>query len=215
LFFVICAKQLHSAFSVKHLALIKVGITGGIGSGKSTVAKVFEVLGIPVFYADVRAKILMDENEELKEKIKENFGKDIYAYGKLDKKHLSTIIFNDPKKLALLNSLVHPATIKDANDWMQQQTTHYAVKEAALIFESGSQQYLDYVIGVYAPATIRIQRAMKRDNVTAEEVKSRMNKQIEESIKMKLCDFVVTNDEQELLIPQVLKIHEELLMINV
>jgi dephospho-CoA kinase len=194
--------------------LIRVGITGGIGSGKSTVAKVFEVLGIPVFYADARAKILMNEDETLKGKIKENFGEEIYVYGILDKKHLSTIIFNDPKKLALLNSLVHPATIKDAEDWMLQQTTPYAVKEAALIFESGSQEHLDYVIGVYAPATVRIQRVIKRDNVTVEEIKARMTKQIDEEIKMKLCDFVITNDDQQLLIPQVLKIHEQLLMVN-
>ncbi|HTB99281.1 MAG TPA: dephospho-CoA kinase [Ferruginibacter sp.] len=194
--------------------MIKVGITGGMGSGKSTVAKVFETLGIPVFYADTRAKILMDENEELKEKIQENFGKDTYVYGKLDRKHLSSIIFNDSKKLALLNSFVHPATIKDADDWMKQQKTHYAIKEAALIFESGAQEYLDYVIGVYSPTTIRIQRVIKRDNITAEEVKLRMNKQIDEEIKMRLCDFVITNDEQKLLIPQVLKIHEELMQIT-
>jgi len=194
--------------------MIKVGITGGIGSGKSTVAKVFETLGIPVFYADARAKILMNENEALRQKIQESFGKNIYVYGKLDKKHLFTIIFNDPEKLALLNSMVHPATIKDADDWMKQQTTHYAVKEAALIFESGAQQYLDYVIGVYAPSPIRIQRVIKRDNVTVEEIKARMTKQIDEEMKMRLCDFVITNDEQELLIPQVLKIHEQLLMVN-
>lgn len=194
--------------------MLKVGITGGMGSGKSTVAKVFETLGIPVFYADTRAKILMDENEELKEKIQENFGKDTYVYGKLDRKHLSSIIFNDSKKLALLNSFVHPATIKDADDWMKQQKTHYAIKEAALIFESGAQEYLDYVIGVYSPTTIRIQRVIKRDHITAEEVKLRMNKQIDEEIKMRLCDFVITNDEQRLLIPQVLKIHQELLMVN-
>jgi dephospho-CoA kinase len=194
--------------------LIRVGITGGMGSGKSTVAKVFETLGIPVFYADTRAKILMDENAELKEKIQENFGKDTYVYGKLDRKHLSSIIFNDSKKLALLNSFVHPATIKDADDWMKQQKTHYALKEAALIFESGSQEYLDYVIGVYSPITVRIQRVIKRENITAEEVKLRMDKQIDEEIKMRLCDFVITNDEQQLLIPQVLKIHEKLLMVN-
>jgi dephospho-CoA kinase len=194
--------------------MIKVGITGGMGSGKSTVAKVFETLGIPVFYADTRAKILMDENAELKEKIQENFGEDTYVYGKLDRKHLSSIIFNDSKKLALLNSFVHPATIKDADDWMKQQKTHYAIKEAALIFESGAQEYLDYVIGVYSPTTIRIQRVIKRDNITAEEVKLRMNKQIDEEIKMRLCDFVITNDEQKLLIPQVLKIHEELMQIT-
>ena len=194
--------------------MIKVGITGGMGSGKSTVAKVFETLGIPVFYADTRAKILMDENAELKEKIQENFGEDTYVYGKLDRKHLSSIIFNDSKKLALLNSFVHPATIKDADDWMKQQKTHYAIKEAALIFESGAQEYLDYVIGVYSPTTIRIQRVIKRDHITAEEVKLRMNKQIDEEIKMRLCDFVITNDEQKLLIPQVLKIHEELMQIT-
>ena len=197
----------------KIFTLLKIGITGGIGSGKSTVAKMFETLGIPVFYADTRAKILMDENEELKEKIQENFGKDAYVYGKLDRKHLSSIIFNDSKKLALLNSFVHPATIKDADDWMKQQKTHYAIKEAALIFESGSQEYLDYVIGVYAPTTVRIQRVIKRDNITAEEIKVRMNKQIDEEIKMRLCDFVITNDEQHLLIPQVLKIHEELMQV--
>jgi dephospho-CoA kinase len=195
----------------KIFTLLKVGITGGMGSGKSTVAKVFETLGMPVFYADTRAKILMDENAELKEKIQENFGKDTYVYGKLDRKHLSSIIFNDSKKLALLNSFVHPATIKDADDWMKQQKTHYAIKEAALIFESGAQEYLDYVIGVYSPTTVRIQRVIKRDHITIEEVKLRMNKQIDEEIKMRLSDFVITNDEQQLLIPQVLKIHEELL----
>jgi dephospho-CoA kinase len=188
--------------------MLRIGITGGIGSGKSTVAKIFEVLGIPVYYADDASKRLMNENEILKKTIQQHFGAATYTDGILNRKHLSSLVFNDPDKLALLNSIVHPATLKDAAEWMQKQIAPYVIKEAALIFESGSQEYLDKVIGVYAPAAMRINRVMQRDNVTREEVMGRMNKQIAETIKMRLCDYVVTNDEQELLIPQVLKLHE-------
>jgi dephospho-CoA kinase len=188
--------------------MLRIGITGGIGSGKSTVSKIFEVLGVPVYYADDASKRLMNEDEELKEKLRSVFGEGVYVDGKLNRQYLSSIVFNDPLKLALLNSIVHPATIKDAEDWMLQQTAPYAIKEAALIFESGSQEYLDKVIGVYAPAAVRIHRVMQRDNVTKEEVLGRMSKQIDEDIKMRLCDYVIKNDEQELLIPQVIKLHE-------
>lgn len=184
--------------------MLRVGLTGGIGSGKSTVAKIFETLGIPVYYADDASKRIMNENEELKGTIQKHFGEETYSNDELDRKHLSSLVFNNPEKLALLNSIVHPATIKDAEDWMKKQNAPYAIKEAALIFESGSQQHLDKVIGVYAPKTLRIQRVIQRDNVTRDEVISRMNKQINEEIKMRLCDYVVTNDEQELLIPQVI-----------
>ena len=189
--------------------MLKVGITGGIGSGKSTVSKIFEVLGIPVYYADDASKRLMNEDEGLKEKLISIFGSGTYVDGKLNRIYLSSIVFNNPEKLAVLNSIVHPATIKDAADWMQRQTAPYAIKEAALIFESGSQEHLDKVIGVYAPAAVRIHRVMQRDNVTREEVQSRMNKQLGEEIKMKLCDYVITNDEQELLIPQVIELHKK------
>jgi len=188
--------------------MLRIGITGGIGSGKSTVSKIFEVLGAPVYYADDASKRLMNEDEEVKEKLRSVFGEGVYANGTLNRQYLSSIVFNDPLKLALLNSIVHPATIKDAEDWMLKQTTPYAIKEAALIFESGSQEHLDKVIGVYAPAAVRIHRVMQRDNVTREEVLGRMSKQIDEDIKMRLCDYVIKNDEQELLIPQVLKLHE-------
>jgi dephospho-CoA kinase len=194
--------------------MLRVGITGGIGSGKSTVSKIFEVLGIPVYYADDASKRLMNEDEGLKKKLQSIFGNETYVNGQLNRTYLSSIVFNNSDKLALLNSIVHPATIKDAADWMQRQTAPYAIKEAALIFESGSQEYLDKVIGVYAPASVRIHRVMKRDNVTKEEVLSRMNKQIDEDMKMRLCDFVITNDEQELLIPQVMKLHEGFLKLN-
>lgn len=191
--------------------MLKVGITGGIGSGKSTVSKIFEVLGIPVYYADTAAKRLMHENAALREKIIAHFGASSYEDGLLNRKHIAGIVFNAPEKLELLNSIVHPATITDAEEWMLRQQSPYAIKEAALIFESGSQAQLDYVIGVYAPAALRVQRVMHRDNVSREEVLKRMNEQIEEDIKMRLCDFVITNDEQQLLIPQVLALHTELI----
>lgn len=190
--------------------MLRIGLTGGIGSGKSTVAKIFETLGIPVYYADDAGKKLMNENEALKALIQQHFGKDTYSNGELNRKHLSSLVFNNPEKLALLNSIVHPATIKDADEWMSRQDAPYAIKEAALIFESGSQEHLDKVIGVYAPAAIRINRVMQRDNTSREEVISRMNRQINEEIKMRLCDYVVINDEQQLVIPQVISIHEAL-----
>lgn len=194
--------------------MIRIGLTGGIGSGKSTVAKVFEVLGIPVYYADDAAKKLMNEDEELKEKIKKEFGESIYKEEKLDRKKLADIVFTSPEKLNLLNALVHPATLKDAEKWMQEQTSHYCIKEAALIFESGAHEHLDYVIGVTAPAPLRILRTMQRDGVTKEEVFARMDKQMDETIKMKLCDFVIQNDEQEMILPQVLALHEKLLSLQ-
>lgn len=194
--------------------MLRIGITGGIGSGKSTVAKIFETLGVPVYYADDAAKRIMNEDEELKQQIKQQFGEVVFTNGKLNRKALAEIVFNDPVKLNQLNAIMHPATIADAERWMQKQTTPYAIKEAALIFESGAQEFLDYVIGVTAPAPLRIQRTMHRDDITKEEVTARMNRQMDESIKMKLCDFVLKNDEQEMLLPQVIALHNNLLTLS-
>jgi dephospho-CoA kinase len=191
--------------------ILRVGLTGGMGSGKSTVAKVFETLGIPVYYADEAAKRLMNENTELKSQIIEHFGMAAYKDGLLDRPYLAAAVFGNREKLELLNSIVHPATIKDGEQWMQQQNTPYAIKEAALIFETAVQKHLDYVIGVYAPIALRIYRSMKRDNLGKEAVTTRIDKQIDESIKMKLCDFVITNDEQQAVLPQVMQLHEKLL----
>jgi len=190
---------------------LRIGLTGGIGSGKSTVAKVFEVLGIPVYYADEAAKRMMNEDEELKQQIIKHFGATSYRNNKLDRAYIASMVFNNKEKLDLLNSLVHPATIRDAERWMKRQTAPYALKEAALIFESGSQNQLDYVIGVSTPAPLRILRAMKRDGSTREQVLARMGKQIQEEIKMRLCDFIIYNDEQQAVIPQVLALHETLI----
>lgn len=190
---------------------IKVGLTGGIGSGKTTIARVFEVLGIPVYYADDAARRIMSEDESLKSEIRKQFGDQSYVDGKLNREYLASIVFQDKKKLAILNALVHPATIRNSVQWMKQQTGPYAIREAALIFESGVQGQLDYVIGVSAPLELRIARAMERDNLTRQQVQERMDRQINENIKMRLCDFVVVNDCRRGIIPQVLKLHEKLL----
>jgi dephospho-CoA kinase len=191
--------------------MLRIGLTGGIGSGKSTVAKVFETLGIPVYYADEASRRLMNEDDGLKKQIIENFGSESYKDGKLNRPYIASVVFADKEKLELLNSFVHPATIKDAADWLNKQTTPYAIKEAALIFESGSGEGLDYIIGVAAPQALRIKRVMERDKVTREEVLKRMQNQIDEELKMKLCNFIIYNDEQQLVIPQVLQLHQHLL----
>jgi dephospho-CoA kinase len=194
--------------------MLKIGITGGIGSGKTTVVRIFQVLGIPVYDADARAKQLMHEDTALKNALLTAFGNDIYTDGSLNRSKLAAIVFNDDAKLAQLNAIVHPVTIKDAANWMERQNAPYTLKEAALIFESGAQQGLDYVIGVFAPLALRLHRVMQRDGSTREQVQARMSKQISDSIKMRLCDFNIINDEQQPVIPQVLAIHERLLLLT-
>lgn len=188
--------------------MLQIGLTGGIGSGKSTIAKVFETLGIPVYYADDASKKLMNEDKELKKQIIRHFGDASYTDNQLNRSYIASVVFADKTKLELLNNLVHPATIRDAKRWMKEQNAPYAIKEAALIFESGSAEGLDYIIGVFAPQALRIKRTMDRDNVTREAVINRMQNQVDEAMKMRLCDFVIYNDEQQLVIPQVLKLHE-------
>jgi len=191
--------------------VLKVGLTGGIDSGKSTVAQIFEVLGIPVYYADIAAKKIMNEDEGLRSAITNIFGEQAYANNILDRKYISSIVFSDPAKLQQLNALVHPATKKDGEAWMQEQTSPYAIHEAALIFEAKVSDRLDLVIGVSSPIELRIKRAMGRDKVSREEVLKRMEQQLDEKVKMSKCDFVLINDEQQLLIPQVLTLHEKLI----
>lgn len=202
----------HRSYIIHHTFMLRIGLTGGLGSGKSTVARIFETLGIPVYYADDAAKRVMIEHKELRKNIIHHFGAESYTNEILNRSYLAKAVFPDPQKVALLNSLVHPVTIADAESWMQQQTTPYAIKEAALIFESDAWKRLDYVIGVSAPYELRLQRAMLRDGLSKEAIDERMKRQLNEEEKMKRCDFVLKNDETELLIPQVLKLHETLLM---
>jgi dephospho-CoA kinase len=191
--------------------MLKIGLTGGIGSGKSTVAAIFEVLDIPVYYADSVAKQLMQEDDSLVNSIKLHFGESCYEAGKLNRAYLSSIVFNDKSKLELLNSIVHPTTIAHAENWMSNQTAPYCIKEAALIFESYSNKKLDFVIGVHSPENLRIKRIIARDQISEIEIKARIDAQMNEAEKMAKCDFVINNDEIELLIPQVLSIHQKLL----
>jgi len=191
--------------------MLKIGLTGGIGSGKTTVAKVFTTLGIPVYHADLEARRLMENQPTLIKLIRHHFSEKAYENGSLNRSYISSIVFNDKKKLDLLNSLVHPFTIEDGKQWMGRQKSAYAIKEAALIFESGSQGEFDLIIGVYAPETLRLFRTMQRDHIDKAIVKSRMNNQIKEEIKMKLCDEVLMNDEQQLLLPQIINLHNQLM----
>jgi dephospho-CoA kinase len=192
--------------------MIRVGLTGGIGCGKSMVSGIFKVLGIPVFDADAATKNIMATDPVLQQRLMAVFGKAIFANGVLDRKLLASMVFPDPFKLEQLNALVHPAAIAAAEKWMEaQQGVPYAIKEAALFFEAGSAGDIDYMIGVSAPKALRIKRVMERDGVGRQEVLTRMSRQIEEDIKMRLCDVVVVNDEQQPLIPQVLAIHTHLL----
>jgi dephospho-CoA kinase len=184
-----------------------IGLTGGIGSGKSTIARVFQVLGIPVYDADSRAKALMVQDPELVKGIRAVFGADAYVDGgALNRGYIAAQAFSDPDKLAQLNALVHPVTIADAERWAHQQKAPYVLKEAALMFESASFHQVDAVIQVYAPATVRLHRVMKRDGQTREAVLARMKNQLSDSIVMKLADYVIYNDAQQMVIPQVLQL---------
>jgi dephospho-CoA kinase len=191
--------------------MLKVGLTGGIGSGKTTVAKIFELLGVPVYYADDASKKLYHTNHELIQQIKSAFGEAIYTDNLLNRKALAEIVFKHPEKLALLNSLVHPLTLKDASLWMKKQSAPYIIKEAALLFEAGSAEGLDFIIGITAPQHLRLKRVMERDGISRSDVLNRMEKQIDDAIKMRLCDVVIYNDEQQLLIPQIIRLHKQLL----
>jgi dephospho-CoA kinase len=187
---------------------LKVGITGGIGSGKSIVSRVFQGFGIPLFNADVVAKTIMQTDVELKNAIIEAFGASIYnEEGILQRSILADRVFSDPKELTKLNELVHPAAIRAGETWASAQTSIYSLKEAAILFESGSYKSLDAIILVTAPVDLRIDRVMQRDGVSATQVRERMQRQWEDSQKIPLSDFIIQNDELHPVLPQVLEIH--------
>ena len=193
--------------------ILKVGITGGIGSGKTTVCKVFETLGIPVYYADWHARQLMVSAPRLVAGVKALFGPDAYLEdGALNRPFIAKQVFNNDKKLQQLNQLVHPAVAEDADRWHHaQENVPYTLKEAALLFESGNNKQLDKVITIFVFLVLRIQRVMARDQVAAEDVRARMDKQMPEEEKVKLADYVIHNDGNHSLVRQVWDIHRELI----
>lgn len=192
--------------------ILKIGITGGIGSGKTTVCKIFETLNIPVYYADDRAKSLMVEDKILIDKVKEAFGEKAYLPdGMLNRAYISEIAFSNPLKLTELNAAVHPAVLRDGEKWHHaQHDVPYTLKEAALLYESGSDAVLDKIIMVYAPKNVRIERVLGRGGLTREEIEARMAKQMPDEEKMKKADFIIYNEGEIGLIAQVLEIHSKL-----
>lgn len=189
--------------------MLKVGITGGMGSGKTTVCRIFEHLKVPVYYADDRAKHLV--NVTLRENISASFGEDIYTKEGLDRALLAKRAFVNKEKTDLLNSIVHPAVALDYDDWVSKQNGAYSIKEAALLIESESYKTLDKIILVSAPLETRIQRILKRDKTSREDINNRISKQLSDEEKEKYADYFINNDGDSSLVEQVLQIHKSLL----
>ena len=192
--------------------MIKVGVTGGIGSGKTLVCSIFRHLGAPVYNADEEAKKLIHSNRAISNFIRSRFGNSLFIEGKLDRKKLAAIVFNDPAALNDLNAIVHPAVKKDFELWLKANSkAPYIIKEAAILFESGADKGLDQIITVTAPEELRIERVMKRDRVSPIEIKKRMSLQSSDEYKMKKSDYIIVNDGNQLILPQILIIHQQLL----
>ncbi len=187
---------------------LKVGITGGIGSGKTLVCELFRTLGIPIYNSDLRAKYLMKNNPEVKKQLIGAFGNIYTSAGELDKEKIARIIFSDKTKLQIMNSIVHPAVEKDFEQWAEKQKSPYVIKESALIFESGNHKKLDFTIEVFAPLEERISRTIARDKKTAAQIRKRINSQMDEKKKIAMADFIIINDKFTPILPQVLNLHK-------
>jgi dephospho-CoA kinase len=197
--------------------MIKIGITGGIGSGKSTVCRVFETFGIPIFYADTVAKEIMVSDPILTAGIKNTFGAESYnSEGKLNNQHIAGIVFNNSTELAKLNKLVHPAVFRAFDEWLAglPEYTRYIIKEAALLFESGSYKLCDKNILVTAPLAMKLERVMERDGASEAQVQARMDKQMSDEEKVKMADYLIKNDESQSVILQVMELHHQILNIT-
>lgn len=189
--------------------MLKIGLTGGIGTGKSIVAKVFDLLNVPVYVSDIEAKRLMNENTEIKKQLIAEFGSDVYVNYQLNREYLAKQIFADKKALEKVNRIVHPVVRKDFEFWASQQTSVYVIQESAILFDTGLYKNFDKIITVTAEQELRIKRVMERDAVDREQVEARMKNQISEEEKFKKSDFILYNNT-ELLLPQILKIDAEI-----
>ena len=188
----------------------KIGLTGGIGVGKTYVSKIFKKIGIPIFNADEQAKKCMVDDANLKAAVQLAFGENMYLKGVLQKEELAKIVFNNSENLAKLNALVHPIVKQKFEDWCSLQSTSMVIKEAAILFESDAHLALDAVVCVSAPENLRISRVQKRDENSVEQILSRMSKQMPQTEKEELADFIIVNNQVQLLLPQVLAIITEM-----
>ena len=188
--------------------MLKIGLTGGIGAGKSVISRIFSILGAPVYNADAEAKKLMSSDAALLLKLREAFGPEAIGENGPDPKALARIIFNDPDAMKLVNSLVHPAVARDFELWLEDHgNAPYVIKEAAIIFETGSQRHLDMVILITAPEEMRVKRVMKRDGATVSSVRKRMENQWPDEKKIPLAGLVLNNDSTSPLLPAILELH--------
>jgi dephospho-CoA kinase len=192
---------------------MKIGITGGIGSGKTSVCRVFNVLGIPVFSADEEARKIMDSDSAIIEKVRTIAGKDLYSFGSLDRTELARLIFNNENLLKKINQVIHPVIFMNFIEWEKTVSAPYVIMEAAILFESRASELVDKVITVVAPVEERIDRVIRRNNLTREQVMDRIKNQMEDEAKIKLSDYVIYNSEHEMIIPSIIKIHQEILTI--
>lgn len=195
--------------------MIKAGITGGIGSGKSLVCSIFSKLGVPIYSADIRARVLMNENKDIKTKLIEYFGVKVYINSQIDRVYLANIIFNNTKAVDFVNNLVHPVVRYDFDQWcLQFKQNHYIIQEAALLFETGGYKTMDVIITVTAPEIMRVPRVQNRDGLTSEQVYSRIKNQMNDNDKINRSDFVIYNDERHSVLEQVLSIDRQLQLKN-
>jgi dephospho-CoA kinase len=190
---------------------MKLGITGGIGSGKTSVCKVFNVIGIPVFYADFEAKKIMNSDIRIINGINKVAGRDMFPGGELDRDALATLIFNDPDSLNKVNSLIHPVVFDHFKAWVKSQSAPYVIMEAAILFESGAADLVDRVATVVAPEGERIDRLIKRNQLSREQIIERMRNQMDDDERMKRSDYIIHNSENDMIITAILKIHEDIL----
>jgi dephospho-CoA kinase len=192
--------------------MLKVGLTGGIGSGKSIVCKIFSILGIPVYQADTAAKNLYDTDDELRNGVKSLFGEHLYASGTLDRRKLASIIFADNENLKKINELVHPAVKRDFLEYLSRlpASTPYVIHEAAILFEAKIESMFDVIINVYAPENVRIERILARENTAIEDIKRRIATQWQDTLKAELSDYNIINDGKTPVLPQILRIHNKI-----
>jgi dephospho-CoA kinase len=190
---------------------LKLGITGGIGSGKTSVCRVFNALGIPSFSADPEAKIIMDNDKNIIHQINSIAGRDLYANGSLDRMALANLIFNDNSLLKKVDSLVHPVVSEHFMTWEAAQDTPYVIFEAAILFESGASKLVDRIATVVAPVEERVERVIHRNKLSREQVMERMRNQMDDDSRIKMSDYVIYNSENDMIIPAILKIHEDLM----